>query len=240
MRVRLFVLCVSVLAFSICASAGNVYQTGFESPAYTTGTLNGQNGWFNSTIPVVETAVVHSGSQAVGFDASKDPGGQNAVVTPLSFTASPANPVVTVQVDAYFTQPASGNTFWDVAAVVSSTGFIDQLEVDNSGNAVLGLASTGVGSVPVLANAWNTFDLMLDYNTQTSSAYVNGTFIGSGAFANPSTDLTFLGFGVNGSFGQGTGQMYVDDIVVSTPEPSTLVLLSLGAAFGYFRRRSVK
>ena len=48
------------LAAVICApaSAALIYQTGSEPPTYSVGSLNGQDGWTSSTVPVVETSTV--------------------------------------------------------------------------------------------------------------------------------------------------------------------------------------
>lgn len=51
------------------AMAGVVYQTGFEPPTFSTGTISGQDGWGSATPSetVVESSVVKSGLQAISI-----------------------------------------------------------------------------------------------------------------------------------------------------------------------------
>jgi hypothetical protein len=73
------VLRLAMLALFWCggtARADVLYQTGFEAPTYTTGDLNGQDGW-GTTVPgaiQVESTTVHFGLQAVAVDLSNAPG----------------------------------------------------------------------------------------------------------------------------------------------------------------------
>jgi hypothetical protein len=137
-RVRFLGLCSAMLLCScLLASADTVYQTGFESPTYAAGTLSGQGGWAGSTITTVESTVVHSGAQAIGFNASQVTSAQSLIGTAVSYTYPGGQSIVTVQIDAYFTQSKSGSTVWDVMALASSNGFLAQLIVDTSGNAKL-------------------------------------------------------------------------------------------------------
>jgi hypothetical protein len=67
------------------ACADIIYQTGFEPPTYHLGTMEGQDGWSFSTVPVVQNSTVLSGSQAVEFDASQVSSGQNLIERGLSY-----------------------------------------------------------------------------------------------------------------------------------------------------------
>src|SRR5579872_1711509 len=62
-----------VLAALVAGGAAHaqvLFQTGFEPPAYTTGALNGQNGWAAPSNGTVESSTVLTGSQAVQFSSS--------------------------------------------------------------------------------------------------------------------------------------------------------------------------
>ena len=205
-----------------------IFQTGFEttdSPGYTVGALNGQNGWCCSAVGTVENTTVFAGSQAVQFAASGTTG-QNVDDHGLSYTAT-GNPNFIVTMSTEFMEGATGtSSLWDVLAAFGSPGFLGQLFVDN------GVASLdGNGSVVVSVGVWNEYSLMLNFNTQTETAFVNGQVIASEPFATPATGLNpvqGLAFGINSSPGTDSG--YWDDVsVVSTsPEPSSLELLFLG------------
>jgi len=222
--IRLGVLIMFVSALSAApALAGNIYSTGFEPTTYSTGTLSGQNGWTGSTAPVVENSTVYAGSQAVGFD-STGLSGQSLAYQSLSYNATGQ----TVTFSTEFMEGSSGTQpFWDVLAVNGNNGFLDQLIVAN-GNATLGLASTNVGSVAITAGQWNEFQLVFNFSTQTVSAYVGSTLIGSGAFANSATSLSLLDFGINNSNGLETATGYWDNMSVTAPEPGSLLLLATG------------
>jgi hypothetical protein len=100
--------------------------------------------------------------------------------------------------------------------VFSSAGFMAQLVVQG-GTVGLGVAA-GIGTgarVPVARGTWNIFELDLNYTTQTASGFVNGTFVGSGPFATPSTDLTSTAIGINGSPGTDLG--FFDALSVASP-----------------------
>ncbi len=218
------------------ASAAIIYQTGFEPPTYTLGTLSGQDNWSSSSIPVVQNGTVLSGTQAAEFDASLLPSGQSVILHPLAYSSvGNPEPLVRIQ-EAFFLSTTGRHSIWDVIAVGGNNGFIGQVLVAANDTALLGLASTTVGSVPVTRGQWNLFELDLNFQTQMQSAFVNGVFIGQGAFAHPTTSLASDAFGVN--FFPGSDQAFVDDLSVTSsaltalaiPEPSTLAILGSSLA----------
>ena len=71
MRQTLWMLLIVLISLAArSAHAGLLYSTGFESPTDGVGQLTGQDNWFGSKIPVVESSIVFGGSQAAAFDAS--------------------------------------------------------------------------------------------------------------------------------------------------------------------------
>jgi hypothetical protein len=89
------------------ASADVIFQTGFEPPAYSPGELAGQDGWFGSSFPVVQSSNVQSGAQAAEFDASLVTSGQSLVSVPLSYS-SVNNPQSLVRIQDSFFLSATG------------------------------------------------------------------------------------------------------------------------------------
>ena len=234
-RVRVAVLVLAALALLFggrgVARAGVIYQTGFEPPTYSLGTLNGKDGWSTSSNADVQNSTVLSGTQAAGFNATTV-SGQDLAAHAISYS-SLNNPDSLVRIqEAFFLSAAGTPSNWDVIAAFGNNNvFLGQVLVLTNNTATLGLASTGVGSVPVTRGQWNSFELDLNFQTQIQSAFVNGVFIGQGSFANPATSLNVFEFGVNSA--HGTDQAFLDNLSITSssptvPEPSSLALLSLG------------
>lgn len=227
------------LAFPCMASASSVYATGFEPPGYTTGALAGQGGWSDGP-GTVETSTVFAGTQAVGFDAT----GLTGQSINIQFLPSSGQAPIERVTDEFFVTASDPNIYWEILAVDGDAGFLGQLVVNN-GSAYLGLADSTVGSVPITIGAWNSYTMDFDFLKDRQTAYVNGTVIGSGPFASPSTLLADVGIGINVTYGS-TSQAYADDLSINpietffdAPEPSSLLVLGLGVvALGLRSKRS--
>ena len=114
---------------------------------------------------------------------------------------------------------------------------VTQIIVQTNGDAVLGVLGPAVGSIPVSTGTWNDFRLVLDFQTQTVTGYVNSQLLGSGTFANPTTDLTRVNIGLNGVPNGDTG--YFDQLsITSVPEPGYAGLGAAGLAI--FALRAIK
>ncbi len=221
---------VMVLVFAQQGARGaTIYQTGFEPPTYSVGQLVGQNGWTDSTIPVVETTTVFSGSQAAGFNASADTSGQSLARQPISYS-SVGNPSQLVRFQAEFFVSAAGvsSTNWDVIAVFGNTGFLTQMIVfDNT--VAFGTLNASLGFLPMIRGQWNSYEIDINYSNDVVSGYINGTLIGSGSLSVPDTTATSFAWGINGS--PGTDMGYIDNILITSssavPEPSSVILAGI-------------
>jgi hypothetical protein len=212
------------LAVAAVAEAGAVVllQTGFEAPTYSLGTLQGQDGWFNNPVGVVQTGVVASGTQAVAFN-STGLSGQHAVFRAVPhIPTSPHDGVVRASIQMFY-ETVQTNTLWTPMAIFGA-GFawLGQIIVFN------GIASHEAGSLPVSPGVWNTYEMVVDFNADVLTTYVNGTMLGSNTFSPSVTGFGFLGFGIN-STSNGTSRAYFDNLsITATPEPVTLAVLGAG------------
>jgi hypothetical protein len=250
------VLCV-VIAILLSAHLHAQYLTGFESPPFASGAINGQDSW--TTSAVVDTArvrpgtdiatdltnagfnpgdPVHSGSQALMVSGA---GGSNATIRAIAGLSSENK--VTLDVWArplplFNGASALGNIFLTMedpagdraAAFRFGTQFGNTIDYGSS------IPTVWVASTAMWDNdTWYHLTMALDYGTKTYNFIVNGTQVNTEPipFYNALSDnfdhiRIFRGANQAG--------MLVDDLVV-IPEPATVGSLLLGASAMLIRRR---
>jgi hypothetical protein len=219
-------LLFSTLLLIPASYATNLFSTGFEPPTYTTGPLNGQGGWTNTTPAVVENSVVFAGSQAVAIDSTG--ASQSIFGQGLNYNSA-VDPNQVVVFDVEFMESATGNDpTWDIFVVDGNAGFIDQLAV--RGQVVAFGTNTTVSITP---GVWNDFQMVLNFSNQTVDAYLNSVFVSEGNFGSPSTTITAFGAGINSTFnGPDTATAYFDNFSVTSvsPEPGSAIFVLVGTA----------
>ena len=211
-----------------------LYSSGFESPTYVPGTLAGQDGWsaFRGGCGSVETSTVFFGTQADGCNAAGASGQQ------LDVHAIPSSGQTSLErvTGNFYANGCDPNVPWDVFGALGNAGFVGQL-VEYDCKATIG----GSTSAPITPNAWNNYDMTINFATDTETAYVDGALIGTISLGSSSTELTDIFTGINTTFGTPAGQSYIDDLTVESvgvPEPSSLLLLvSSLAGLPVIRRR---
>ena len=233
---------IALATFANSASAAVVlYATSYEDSGYAVGDLSGQNGWANSfgVDATVNSGLARTGSQSLEIRqlAGQDPFGLTTRVGPYSTSL----PQVSVEQSIYLAGTTGWNspaTFLSPISLGGDNGFIAQLPVRNGAHVRFGNTE-----LPIVPETWIDLKLVLDFPTQTASAFVNGSHIGSQPFENAATQLSqvelwhvfdntdFESPGPSNSF-------FVDDLrITAVPEPgSGLLLAGAGIVAFTFRR----
>ncbi len=183
------------------ASAGVIYQTGFEPPTFSTGTLNGQDSWYttgaSTTQTVVETSTVKSGLQAVGIT----PSGANGVVVGGSRSSSynAANQILTFGIDVFLSATGTKN-FWtalDTQYYPPSSSY-PNIDVNIDGNGLIHVFIMGTDNpsgVYVTRGVWNHYELDVNFINNTVNAVYNSTpLVQNVSFSPASTTLGLYAF----------------------------------------------
>jgi hypothetical protein len=206
------------------AVADVIYQTGFEPPTFSVGTLNGQNGWSvsgaSTSQTVVETSVVRNGLQAVGITPSGANGVVVGAVRYVSYNA--ANQILTFGNDAFLSATGTKN-FWtaiDTDFYPNSHPNID-INIDGSGLIHVFIMGTDHPSgVYVTRGVWNHYELDVNFINNTVSAFYNSTvLVQNVSFSSSSTTLGIYAFYAQPSATTDAG--YFDNFSVTTSGSST-------------------
>jgi hypothetical protein len=217
--------------------AGVLYSTSYEAPTYSVGPLSGQDGWLNSfdIDPKVISGFARTGSQSLEIRqaAGENPYGLTFRVGPYSTSL----PQVIVEHSIYlagsvgWTPPS---TFFSPLALNGANGFISQIAVRD------GTHLDFFGEVtPIETDRWIDLKLVLDFPTQTSSAFINGTFVDSKPFASAATELLQVEIfhifdNTNFDHPGPSNSVFLDDLRITSavPEPSSLALLAAAGFCG--------
>ncbi len=259
---------------------------GFEAPEYstsflTTGQLEGQFAstsgglgsaqWVQSPVSgtgtaVVQTAVVASGAQAVQVDRAANSDDRWAV--PVTGFPAPSERFVCIEWDMYVEQtvtPTGFGPLFGIEAYDDATASrlrIGTLGVDAAtGDVLVTSKAAGLIETGTLVNfdEWNSFRMILDFQTDIYYAYLNGVQIFSTGFeevdfnglfgeADEFTDADITAIAASGDpISQAlTGTAYFDNYFVfetddinKIPEPASVALLAmlLGVSLATVRRK---
>ena len=205
---------------------------GFESTAYNTGSLAGQQGWLNAggggTAAVVQTQVVKSGAQAVKLTRTS----QSDRYFGKLINSPPVGRYVSIDWDMRF--DATGSTtnlgpFFGVNGFFETTGsaigLVAGFGVDSStGELLYQQGGTGnlVASGVVPANTWAHYRIDLDFGTDTYKSYYNGALVATTGFVDAHlnidrlSDVDMVALAASASFGSQTqeGAAYFDNLIV--------------------------
>jgi hypothetical protein len=217
-----------------------LYSTGFEEQAFSLGTIDGQDGWYNTdgSSSVIQNSVVHSGSQAAAITGF----GESTRDTNVAV----AGKVFSLQCDYMFTgnpYNQSGIFLW------GDTGFIAQLvgtstgannSASSSSRYFLGgyATSTYGQGVDLVDGQWHHLNLILDIPAQIITGYADGNYLGSLAIDVAPFPTAITGFGFY-QYQQDSEQVsYFDNFSFeAVPAPGAGMLLGLAGMVVARRRR---
>ena len=237
---RAFCVAFVVLASRAAYADTVLYSTGFESPAFTTGAISGQNGWsvFGPGTSSVENFFADTGSQAVFVD-----GGAASQSGPY-YALSSSGPLIDLSADSAIFS-SSTETQWQFGALGAGlVGYLGGVNIETNGNieaitAGFPVIGTFTKATGFNSSAWQSIDLLFDIATQTYNISLNGTllasnvpFCGSNAGGCTGANRSF-GDAFFDSFGGGNDSGYIDNlsiVSVSAPEPSMIFPIAAGLA----------
>ena len=247
---------LSLLALgAISSTASAQYNTGFESPIFTSGTVNGQDSWTSttptlarvltdteivselSTMSITPGQTVHSGSQALFISGT---GGSTATIRAIGGLSSENN--VTFDV---WTRPLTsatvGNTFVTMEDAAGDRAaafrFGPANSIDYATQITTGLW-TPTGQT-WNADTWYRMTLDVDYAAKTYNFSINGAQMNAQPipfYTSASDNFAQIRF----FRGSNQAGLIADDltVAVTVPEPTTLSLIGLaGAALALGKRR---
>lgn len=243
-----------VTAGFLVTTASAQYSTGFENPPFVSGNLHLQDSWTGATQPTslrVRTASeiatdltagglnpanpVHSGLQALVVSSTTL--GSSTALRPVSGLQSELNVVLDV-----WARPLTGgltnNVFLlmedNAATPLRTAGFRfgPALSIDYATSTPANILVWTPTGIIWNSDSWYDFTMSVNYTTKTYDFSINGTQINTSPIAFYNTNS--VNFSQIRIF-RGTSQtgMIVDDLIVSVvPEPSALVLATVGGLLG--------
>jgi uncharacterized protein (TIGR03437 family) len=209
-----------------------IYQTGFEPPTFSPGSINGQDSWTVNGAPsstVIETAKVETGGQAIAITPS---GATSGIVGPLRYTSySAANQTLTFAIDANSSTTGTPS-FWTVLdAIINLPPNNDiGISVDQTGQIHIFVTGTDHPTgVSIARGVWSHYELDVNFSNGTVSALYNGASILQGAsFSSPGTTLDAYAFYAQGASPLiGTDSGYFDNLSVTASASSSASLVSI-------------
>ena len=242
-----------LLALAAALSATSTYAAtlfdsqGFEAPAYSLGSLTGQNGWTSqgTAAATVQNAVVASGSQAVSLAGTATTWHWPSV----GYTPAPGE-IIRVNTDIRReSSVASAKNFGYFVDVYDNTAGlrIGRVGIANNAGSLVGIATTkNAGGTTgnyifqsgMQWDTWYNFKMDLDFSSQTFDLLIDGTMVGADLpFLVAATDFGDADLMLSYTSGA-TDVGYFDNYSVLTviPEPSCAALLLLGVAGLALRR----
>jgi len=233
----------AVLGLASIASADIWYTSnGFEPTTFTTGPLNGQDGWGagggggGGVQPLVVTAPDPVlGMQAVRLQVGTTQGDLSEMHRDIADPLAAGWQIVTVSFDIYRNVQAQNLWWWWYDAGEPTYG----LQWDLSQATHPFGWSTGAGQTPTVFGQYANLTMEWNFQTSTASSWYNGVLVDNNI---PISGITsFTGWQIQLGHDSDTGTpgdlVFIDNFAITvSPEPGTLTLLALGG-LALLRRR---
>ncbi|MCE9559198.1 MAG: hypothetical protein K8R88_09620 [Armatimonadetes bacterium] len=181
--------CIAVfLTASASFADTTIYSTGFESPSFVFGSLQGQQGWFvDADYPYnVQSARVFAGSRALSYDTA--PGGPDAYAyksfAPTYNSATSAEKTVVASSQIFIQSNPEFPDSYSWAGLNAYSGApnianIVNIEFDASGACKLTNTFNEIFSTVTAApDAWHNVELVLNFATGTARGKIDGVDLG--------------------------------------------------------------
>jgi hypothetical protein len=235
-----------------------VTSVNFEPPTFTTGELEGQDGWttYIPSGPVSGAALIQSAiakdTQALKIDTAflgVNPNDPNDVYSyfykpGLNYDATGKKVNVSydinIQPRSDAGNPTDRSTYF--LGLFGTNGAAQTfVGIDNNGdiyyNDAAGGKSFALANPITETSGWNTISYTADFTTGQVAISLNGTALPiSDAVIDPGAGTTIADFDIV-AFPSGYDQAVFDNVVVQTPEPGSMALLIPGIAGLLVRRK---
>ncbi len=264
-RIRLALLLGLFLAVASPLRAGVLYDTGFETPAFTAGNvLSGQDGFlalYGDVASTIGTAHPQAGNQAVQVSGSALPSlGSGTFLVgsetykPLDYDTATGLSTIDLSADVRLDGPATPNNDQISANLVLNSGagdILGELALSSDGHAYAfgsKASDTYQFGTSVDLNTYHNLRMVADFAGKSVTYYLDGTLLGSLGFDSSVTSTVFGGPSLaviavdDASFDRTPYTAYFDNLTVSSvPEPSALALLAIGGVtLGRIRLRRAR
>lgn len=241
-------LAAALAVFAVGAQA-QVYSTSFESPTFSVGNLEGQDGWSttNTTQPTwtVSADRAKTGTQSVKWsDAGVTTGTSSFAWRDVSSFATNPVPALNASFSVFIEQNSAASRRFGFD-VFYNTSDRSRLVIDKNTGV---FANTAIGSTTLSqlgtlstasAGRWVDISVSINFVTKAVSATVDGINIALPSLGASTTEATDIDLfrGLNSPLSGETGLAYFDDVTYqAVPEPTTMALLALGAVVANRRR----
>jgi hypothetical protein len=220
---------------------------------FTTGTIAEQAISYPNAVNAsqVQTATVRTGSQALRVDGVIAQQQVFGASTDIGVSTSAG--ILDIRCDMLVTAASAQTGQWGISLFdqsfrgIASVGFYGGFLVAGTGLTSYGLASP----TPVGYNNWANYGLRVNFSAKTMSVLLNGTPVSTLQDLPLRNDITFtpstrlVGLGgqapIGAPYNTTPERAFFDNLsVAAAPEPTTLVLLSLGGTFVVLGRRRLQ
>lgn len=257
-------LVIGFVGFAVSAPSQMIFQTGFESPTYSSGDLSGQDDWMvtpSGASGLIQSVIFQSGSQAAQLGdaasfgrAQRSISGAPGQVLVASFGMflddAWGAQMETDRFEAQMRVEVSGapGTFGiEFGFLKAPVGGYETVPADASAffieigseSAMMGAGYTVV-DYSAVSNGWHNYQIAYDNISDIASLYVDGSLKVQAAATNDILAISNIQLQNQrwGTSPNNNGVLYFDDLAVeAVPEPASIIAIAIGIAAMAGRRK---